>query len=260
MGILNVTPDSFSDGGRFSECDAALRQAEQMVVDGTALIDVGGESTRPGAKPVPLQQEMDRVLPVVERIAKELDTIISIDTSSPELMAEAARLGGHLINDVRALQKPGALASVAEAGLPVCLMHKQGEPKDMQNNPVYRDVVEEVRAFFTERISACQAAGIDRQNIILDPGYGFGKLLAHNLTLVNRLSELAVDGLPLLVGMSRKSMIDGVLKRSVDERLYGSLALAAAGVMNGAWIVRVHDVAQTVDVVKMINAVKQETV
>lgn len=259
MGILNVTPDSFSDGGKFNKVDHALKHAEQMIANGAAIIDVGGESTRPGAAPVTLQQEMDRVLPIVEGLSSRLDTIISVDTSSPELMLEAAALGTHLINDVRALQKPGALEAASSTGLPVCLMHKQGEPKDMQDDPSYSDVISDVREFFSERLSACVEHGINKDKILLDPGFGFGKLLGHNLTLVNRMEQLSVDGCPLLVGMSRKSMIDGVLNKPVDERLYGSLALAAASVMKGAWIVRVHDVAETADVVRMLNAVKQES-
>lgn len=258
MGILNVTPDSFSDGGRYSRLDLALNHAEQMVADGAAIIDVGGESTRPGAAPVSLSQEMDRVLPIVESLAKNLDTIISVDTSSPELMTEAAALGAHLINDVRALQRAGAVQAAAHSGLPVCLMHIQGEPGSMQDNPVYTDVMDDVHNFFVERLEACNHAGIQQDQILLDPGFGFGKLLGHNLTLLNRLDQLTIGGCPLLVGMSRKRMIGEVLNKEIDDRLNGSLALAAAAVMNGAWIIRVHDVPETVDVVRMLNAVKQE--
>ncbi|TCS38210.1 dihydropteroate synthase [Reinekea marinisedimentorum] len=258
MGILNVTPDSFSDGGQFAGVEQAMTHARQMVAAGAAIVDVGGESTRPGAAPVSLQQEMDRVLPVVESLTKNVDTIISVDTSSPEVMTEAAALGAHLINDVRALQRSGAMAAAAMTGLPVCLMHKQGEPDSMQDDPVYADVMTDVHDFFVERIAACHRAGIEQHQIILDPGFGFGKLLNHNLTLLNRLDQLTIGGCPLLVGMSRKRMIGEVLNKAVNDRLNGSLALAAAAVMNGAWIVRVHDVAETVDVVRMLNAVKQE--
>jgi dihydropteroate synthase len=259
MGILNVTPDSFSDGGRFNRQDRALKHAEQMIQAGAAIIDIGGESTRPGAVPVSLQEEMERVLPVVELLAANLDTVISVDTSSPALMTEAAALGAHLINDVRALQRDGALEAAAETGLAVCLMHKQGEPESMQDDPVYADVMNDVCEFFVERIHTCEQAGIAKSKIILDPGFGFGKRLNHNLVLLNRLNQLIIDDCPLLVGMSRKRMIGEVLNKEVDDRLYGSLALAAAAVMNGAWIVRVHDVAETVDVVRMLNAIKQES-
>jgi dihydropteroate synthase len=256
MGILNVTPDSFSDGGRFAARDAALRHAEQMVEAGATLIDVGGESTRPGARPVSPVEELERVAPVVEAIAAELDVIISLDTSTPAVMREGARLGAGLINDVRALRRDGALEAAADTGLPVCLMHMLGEPGNMQQNPQYRDVVGEVRDFLAQRIAACAGAGIHAERIVLDPGFGFAKTLAHNLSLFRRLEALHELGRPLLVGVSRKSMIGQALGREVHERLSGGLALAALAVAEGACILRVHDVAETVDAVRMIAAVQ----
>lgn len=256
MGILNVTPDSFSDGGRFNRRDAALRHAEAMFRAGATLIDVGGESTRPGARDVSPTEELERVAPVVEAIAAELDVIISVDTSTPSVMREAARLGAGLINDVRSLQRDGALDAAADTGLPVCLMHMRGEPTTMQHNPVYADVLVEVRDFLAERLAACATAGIAAERVILDPGFGFAKTLEHNLSLFKRLEALHDFGRPLLVGVSRKSMIGRVLGHEVGERLYGSLALAALAVAKGAHILRVHDVAETVDVVRMIAAVE----
>jgi len=256
MGILNVTPDSFSDGGRFAEREAALRHAEAMAVAGATLIDVGGESTRPGARAVSPTEELERVAPIVEMIARELDVVVSVDTSTPAVIRECARLGAGLINDVRSLQRDGALDAAADAGLPVCLMHMRGEPGDMQRDPRYDDVVEEVCSFLEQRMGACAAAGIPRDRIVLDPGFGFAKTLDHNLVLFRRMEILHRLGRPLLVGVSRKSMIGAVLGRPVDERLYGSLALAALAVGKGAQIVRVHDVAETVDVVRMIAAVQ----
>ncbi len=256
MGILNVTPDSFSDGGRFAARDAALRHAEAMLLAGADLIDIGGESTRPGAAPVSVEQELERVVPVVEAIARELEVIISVDTSTPEVMREAAAAGAGLINDVRALRRPGALQAAAATGLPVCLMHMQGEPGNMQDDPYYADITVEVAAFLEERVAACTGGGIARERILLDPGFGFAKHLEHNLTLLRELPRLHALGLPLLVGVSRKSMIGQVLGRPVEQRLYGSLALAALAVAHGAQILRVHDVAETVDVVRMIAAVE----
>ena len=256
MGILNVTPDSFSDGGRFAALDAALRHAESMVLAGATLVDVGGESTRPGAPIVSQQEELDRVAPVVERISRELDVIISVDTSAPVVMTEVARLGAGLINDVRSLRREGALQAAAATGLPVCLMHMLGEPGDMQNNPHYDDLVGEVSAFLADRMQQCAAAGIASDRIILDPGFGFAKTLQHNLSLFKHMDALLLLGRPLLVGVSRKSMIGQTLNRPVSERLYGSLALAALAMNKGARILRVHDVAQTVDVVRMIAAVE----
>ncbi|MGE8500435.1 MAG: dihydropteroate synthase [Pseudomonas sp.] len=256
MGILNVTPDSFSDGGRYNQRDSALRHAEAMCRAGATLIDVGGESTRPGAREVSPTEELERVAPVVEAIAAELDVIISVDTSTPSVMRETARLGAGLINDVRSLQRDGALDAAADTGLPVCLMHMRGEPTTMQNNPVYADIVAEVRAFLAERMAACAAAGIAAERVILDPGFGFAKTLEHNLSLFKRLEALHDFGRPLLVGVSRKSMIGKVLGHEVGERLYGSLGLAALAASKGAHILRVHDVAETVDVVRMIAAVE----
>ncbi|MGH8352472.1 MAG: dihydropteroate synthase [Pseudomonas sp.] len=256
MGILNVTPDSFSDGGRFSRRDAALRHAEAMVGAGASLIDVGGESTRPGARSVSPTEELERVAPVVEAIAAELDVIISVDTSTPAVMRETARLGAGLINDVRALRREGALDAAAASGLPVCLMHMRGEPGSMQLNPQYADLLGEVRDFLAERLAACAAAGIPAERVILDPGFGFAKTLEHNLSLFKHLEALHAFGRPLLVGVSRKSMIGQVLGREVGERLSGSLALAALALAKGVRILRVHDVAETVDVVRMIVAVE----
>ncbi|KAF0862851.1 dihydropteroate synthase [Pseudomonas sp. LD120] len=256
MGILNVTPDSFSDGGRFSQLDVALRHAEAMVLAGATLIDIGGESTRPGARAVSPVEELERVAPVVERIHRELDVIISVDTSTPAVMRETARLGAGLINDVRSLRRDGALDAAAATGLPVCLMHMLGEPGDMQDNPHYQNVTQEVAGFLAERMAACAAVGIGAERIVLDPGFGFAKTLQHNLSLFRHMEVLHGLGRPLLVGVSRKSMIGQVLNRPVAERLHGSLALAALAVTKGAKIIRVHDVAETVDVVRMIAAVE----
>lgn len=256
MGILNVTPDSFSDGGQFARRDAALRHAEAMVAAGATLIDVGGESTRPGARAVSVTEELERVAPMVEAIAAHLDVIVSVDTSTPAVMREAARLGAGLINDVRALERDGALDAAAATGLPVCLMHMRGEPGTMQDDPRYDDVTQDVARYLESRMAACAATGIDASRIVLDPGFGFAKTLAHNLSLFKHLEALHRLGRPLLVGVSRKSMIGLTLERSVDERLYGSLALAALAMTKGARILRVHDVHETVDVVRMIAAVQ----
>jgi dihydropteroate synthase len=256
MGILNITPDSFSDGGRFSQRDAALHHAEAMVAAGATLIDVGGESTRPGARAVSPVEELERIGPVVEALSRELDVIISVDTSTPAVIRETARLGAGLINDVRSLRREGALDAAAATGLPVCLMHMRGEPGDMQDNPQYEDLVGEVSAFLLDRMEQCAAVGIPRERIILDPGFGFAKNLQHNLSLFKHMEALHALGRPLLVGVSRKSMIGQVLGRPVAERLSGGLALAAMAMIKGARILRVHDVAETVDVVRMIAAVE----
>ncbi|MFG3451126.1 dihydropteroate synthase [Stutzerimonas stutzeri] len=256
MGILNVTPDSFSDGGQHVGVDAALRHAEAMVTAGATLVDVGGESTRPGARVVSPLEELERVAPVVEAIARELDVVISVDTSTPAVIRETARLGAGLINDVRSLTRDGALDAAADTGLPVCLMHMRGEPADMQNDPRYDDVTAEVLIFLRGRMDACVAAGIRAERIVLDPGFGFAKTLSHNLSLFKHMERLHVLGRPLLVGVSRKSMIGQALERDVGQRLYGGLGLAALAVVQGAKILRVHDVAETVDVVRMIAAVQ----
>jgi len=262
MAVLNVTPDSFSDGGRYASnaagsvnLDSVLQTVKQMIADGATIIDVGGESTRPGAAVVGPQQEMDRVLPVVEAIRKRFDVVVSVDTSTPELMTCAATAGAGLINDVRALSRDGAMRAARDTGLPICLMHMQGEPQTMQQAPHYDDVALDVIDYLDARVTACCEAGIDRQKLLLDPGFGFGKTLQHNLELLDRLQEFDRLKLPLLVGMSRKGMIGQVLDKPVDERLYGSLAVAVMAVSKGAHIVRCHDVAATADVVKMAAAV-----
>jgi dihydropteroate synthase len=267
MGIVNTTPDSFSDGGALY-CDGALdleqafAHARRLCDEGAAILDIGGESTRPGSSPVSLQEEQDRVLPLVERVAAELDVIISVDTSSPDIMREAASLGAGLINDVRALTREGALAAAAATGLPVCLMHMQGQPDSMQVAPSYTDVVADVRGFLAGRVAACIEAGIDQRRLLLDPGFGFGKTMAHNLQLLDRLAELAMDGLPLLVGLSRKSLIGKVLGRETggplaEDRLPASVALAVLAVERGAAIVRAHDVAATADALAMCAALRE---
>ena len=256
MGILNVTPDSFSDGGRYNTLEAALQRAIEMHSAGASLIDIGGESTRPGAAKVGVQQELDRVAPLVELIARECDVVVSVDTSSPEVMTETARLGAGLINDVRALQREGALAAAAATGLPVCLMHMRGEPQTMQDEPHYADVAAEVAEFLQARVAACVQAGISTDRIILDPGFGFAKNTQHNYELFKRLPELLNLQYPLLVGVSRKSTIGHILNQPVDQRLYGSLALAVMALERGAKILRVHDVEQTMDVLKIFNAVQ----
>lgn len=256
MGILNITPDSFSDGGRFNQRDLALRHAQAMVEAGATLIDIGGESTRPGARPVSVVEELERVAPLVEAISRELDVIISVDTSTPAVMRESARLGAGLINDVRALRRDGALDAAAATGLPVCLMHMQGEPGTMQHHPHYDDLLGEVSSFLLERMQACASAGIPAERILLDPGFGFAKSHAHNLSLFKHMQALHALGRPLLVGVSRKSMVGLALNKPVTERLNGSLALAALAMTKGAKILRVHDVAETIDVVRMIAAVE----
>ncbi|MGU5674253.1 dihydropteroate synthase [Aeromonas hydrophila] len=250
MGILNVTPDSFSDGGHFNQLERAMTHARQMVAEGATLIDIGGESTRPGAPDVSEQEELDRVIPVVERMVAELEVMISLDTSKAAVMREGCAAGAHLINDVRALLEPGALAAAAVANVPVCLMHMQGQPRTMQAEPHYDDLLGEVRAFFDERIAACLAVGIRREQLLLDPGYGFGKTLAHNYQLLAQQERLLDYQLPLLVGMSRKSMIGNLLGCPVDERLAGSLACALIGMQRGARIIRVHDVRATMDTLR----------
>ncbi|MCE9686384.1 dihydropteroate synthase [Shewanella sp. AS16] len=256
MGIVNVTPDSFSDGGNYAAFDAACRHVDLLVSQGAAFIDIGGESTRPGAAEVTLAEELERVIPLVEYVAMHHPVWISVDTSKPEVMAAAVAAGAHMINDVRALQQPGALAMAASLGVPVCLMHMQGQPDSMQQAPEYLDVVTEVKAFLTERVQACLDAGIRRSQLVIDPGFGFGKSLAHNYELLARLGEFALLGLPLLVGLSRKSMLGNLLHRPTKERLAGSLAGAMLAAQQGAHIIRVHDVAETLDVLKVLQTVR----
>ncbi len=255
MGILNITPDSFSDGGCFVHREQAIAQALRMVEQGAAIIDIGGESTRPGAAEVPLEEELERVIPLLEVLAPELPVPISIDTSKPEVMLAAAEAGAGMINDVYALRREGALEAAARTGLPVCLMHMQGEPRSMQSEPHYDDVVAEVYQFLLERVAACEAAGIDRSKLLLDPGFGFGKTLEHNLSLLKHLATFHQLGGPLLVGMSRKSMIGLVLDVPVEQRLYGSVAVASLAAVAGAQLIRVHDVKPTADALKMVAAV-----
>ncbi|MBK8676609.1 MAG: dihydropteroate synthase [Cellvibrionales bacterium] len=263
MGILNITPDSFSDGGVFfahkqAQIDHCLRAAEKMLADGARALDIGGESTRPHAQPVSSQEEMARVLPVVEAIAVRLDVVISVDTSNPQVMREAAALGAGMINDVRALQREGALQTAAQTGLPVCLMHMQGEPENMQDHPHYDDVVTDVAAWLQQRAATCVQAGIAPQNILLDPGFGFGKTLEHNVDLLRRLDVLAQLPYPLLVGLSRKSIAGKLTGKPVEERLPASLALAQMALDRGARILRVHDVAETVDMVRVWCAINEK--
>ncbi len=255
MGILNLTPDSFSDGGLYVSPKAALDQAERMVREGADIIDVGGESTRPGAMAVTLEEERRRVLPVIETLSERLSVPISVDTSKPEIMVEAVQAGAGMINDVMALRAPGALAAAAETDVPICLMHMQGEPRTMQADPRYDDVIGELSEFFRSRIDACVSQGIGRHRIILDPGFGFGKTLGHNLSMLKDLSRFSALGLPLLVGMSRKAMIGAVLDKPVAERLIGSVAAALVAASKGAALIRVHDVGPTCDALRMLQAV-----
>jgi dihydropteroate synthase len=257
MGVLNVTPDSFSDGGRFLDPGEAVREARRLAAEGAALIDVGGESTRPGADPVDPAEELDRVLPVIEAIVAELELPVSVDTSKPEVMEAALAAGASMVNDVMALRAPGALEIVASSGAAVCLMHMQGQPRSMQLEPRYRDVVQDVHHFLSERVAACEAAGMDRSRLVIDPGFGFGKTLEHNLCLLSALDEFTREGLPVLAGLSRKSMIGQITGRPTAERLAGSVALAALAVERGASIVRAHDVAATLDAVKIAAAIRR---
>jgi dihydropteroate synthase len=257
MGILNVTPDSFSDGGQFGSLDSALRQAQLMVDAGATFIDVGGESTRPGAIPVALQEELDRVIPVIERISKHLDVVVSIDTSKAAVMTEAISGGAGLINDVRALREEGALTAAIQAandyGVASCIMHMQGDPQSMQNEPQYNGVVDNVIAFFEQRIQECTNAGLKYQHLLIDPGFGFGKTLDHNYQILKYLQEFNQFDLPVLAGMSRKSMIGNLLKRDVNQRLAGNIATATIAALAGVSIIRVHDVEETMDAVNIVN-------
>lgn len=256
MAVLNITPDSFSDGGRFVGLDAALDQAERLIGEGADVLDVGGESTRPGAEPVPAEEEIARVVPVIEAIAARFDVPISVDTSKPEVMRAAVAAGAGLVNDVYALRAEGALDAVAELKVSVCLMHMQGEPRTMQEAPHYDDVVGEVKRFLADRVLACRMAGIDPKRILIDPGFGFGKSLEHNLALLAQLGQFAGIEAPLLVGLSRKRMIGAITGREVDQRVVGSAAAALLAVERGARIVRVHDVAATRDALMMYEALR----
>lgn len=257
MGILNVTPDSFCDGGRYNRPDVALQRARQMVADGASFIDVGGESTRPGAAPVSVQEELDRVCPVVEVIRRELDTVISVDTSSPDVIRGAATLGAGLINDVRSLTREGALEAAVAAELPVALMHMKGEPGVMQERPEYRNLLREVSGFLMDRVRVVERAGIPADRILLDPGFGFGKTLEHNLELLHSLERMKILGHPLFVGMSRKSMLGQITGREVEERLPASIAVATIAAMKGASVIRVHDVRETMDAVRVVAALEE---
>jgi len=256
MGILNVTPDSFSDGGQFNIIDSAIQRAKTMLVEGASIIDIGGESTRPGAADISISEELDRVIPVIEKISADFDTIISIDTSKAEVIYEAVKAGAGLINDVNALQADGALSAAVESNVPVCLMHMQGKPRTMQIDPVYKNVTMDVISFLQQRIDECIDAGLSKDKLLIDPGFGFGKKLKHNLQLMHDLSEFKKLDCPLLVGVSRKSMIGQILDVEVDDRLIGSVALETLAVWNGADIIRAHDVKQAVEAVKVAMAVK----
>ena len=259
MGIVNMTPDSFSDGGNYNNLDDAMRRVDSMIQSGATFIDVGGESTRPGAAEVSVEEELDRVIPLVEKIARYFDVWISVDTSKPQVMTESAKAGAHLINDIRALTEPGAIEAAAKTQLPVCIMHMQGDPKTMQNAPHYQqDIYQEVDQFFTQHINRCVNAGIEREKIILDPGFGFGKTLQHNYRLLAKLNNFHHFGLPLLVGMSRKSMIGQVLNVAPQERMIGSVSCAVIAAMQGAQIIRVHDVRETFDALRIVQATLAE--
>ncbi len=253
MGILNVTPDSFSDSGRFFQKDNALFQVEKMLNEGATIIDIGGESTRPMAEEVTLEQELARVVPIVEAVRMRFDCWISVDTSKAEVMAESAKVGMDLINDIRALTEPNALQTAVQLGLPTCIMHMQGQPRTMQQNPHYDDVVQEVLNFLENHTAVCLAAGMKKENIIWDLGFCFGKTVQHNYQLLQQLAKFTQD-YPVLAGISRKSMIGAVLDKPVDERIVGSVAAALIAVFNGAKIVRVHDVAPTADALKIWQA------
>ena len=256
MGVINVTPDSFSDGGRHADSVAAVTHALRMIDEGAGLIDVGGESTRPGAPSVSVETEIERVVPVIEALAARTKIPISIDTSKPAVMTAAVRAGASMINDVRALREPGAMQAAARTEAAICLMHMQGEPRTMQSDPRYSDVVAEVRDFLRERTEACLASGIAKNRLVVDPGIGFGKRLEHNLALLAGLPAVTALGWPVLIGVSRKSMLGTLLGRAVDERVAGGVAMATAAVLAGASIVRTHDVAATVDAVKVAVALR----
>ncbi|QSX34513.1 dihydropteroate synthase [Shewanella avicenniae] len=252
MGILNVTPDSFSDGGKYSQFELACQHADEMIAAGVDFIDIGGESTRPGAADVSEQQELDRVVPLVEYVVRNSDVWISVDTSKAAVMRESIASGAHLINDVRSLTEPGALDVVVKAQVPVCIMHMQGQPKTMQHDPQYQDVVAEVLQYCQQRTAECVAAGLTKEQVIVDPGFGFGKTLAHNYRLLAELNRFSELNQPLLIGLSRKSMIGNLLQRPVEQRLAGSLAGAMLAAQQGAHIIRVHDVNETIDVLRVL--------
>jgi dihydropteroate synthase len=257
MGIVNVTPDSFSDGGKFNTTEKAIEHALQLVEEGAEILDIGGESTRPGASPVPLDEELKRVIPVIEGL-RGVGVPLSIDTYKPQVMQAAITAGADIVNDVCALREPQALEIVAASQVGVCLMHMQGRPQTMQADPQYDDVVSEVREFLQDRLNAAEQAGIVRSRIVLDPGFGFGKRTAHNLTLLNHLNDIQAFGLPLLIGLSRKSVLGQVVGSAVDERIHASIAASVVSVMKGANIVRVHDVKPTIDALKIVQAVMNE--
>ena len=255
MGILNVTPDSFSDGGQFSQIDHALKHADQLVLEGADIIDIGGESTRPNAPPVPLDEELDRVIPVIEALSQRIQIPISIDTYKPAVMQAAIEAGASMVNDVKALQEDGALEVVAGSDVGVCLMHMQGNPQTMQDNPQYDDVVADVSAFLSQRVLQCLDKGIDKSRIMIDPGFGFGKTREHNIQLLQQLDVLVGLDMPMLVGLSRKSVLGKVTGNAVDSRLHASVAAAVIAAMKGASVLRVHDVAATVEALKVTSAV-----
>ncbi|MBA8864671.1 dihydropteroate synthase [Pantoea agglomerans] len=257
MGILNVTPDSFSDGGKHNALVDALTLTNEMVNAGATIIDVGGESTRPGADEVSVEEELERVIPVIDAIAQRFEVWISVDTSKADVIREAARVGAHIINDVRSLSEPGALEAAASTGLPVCLMHMQGEPRTMQQAPVYENILSEVDTYFAQQIARCEAAGIKKERLILDPGFGFGKNLSHNYELLAHLGDFHHFGLPLLVGMSRKSMIGQLLNVGPSQRLTGSLSCAVIAAMQGAQIIRAHDVKETAEAMRVVEATRR---
>ena len=257
MGILNVTPDSFSDGGQHNTLVAALTHVNEMVNAGATIIDVGGESTRPGANTVSVQEELDRVIPVIEAIAQRFEVWISVDTSKPEVITAAAQAGAHIINDIRSLSEAGALEAAAATGLPVCLMHMQGDPQTMQQAPQYQNVIAEVDSWFTAQIARCETSGIKKSNLLLDPGFGFGKNLSHNYELLAHLGDFHHFGLPLLVGMSRKSMIGQLLNVGPSQRLTGSLSCAVIAAMQGAQIIRAHDVKETAEAMRVVEATRR---
>lgn len=257
MGVLNVTADSFSDGGEFIKPELAILHAQEMVTAGAAIIDIGGESTRPGAVEISVEEEIERVIPVVQALC-EIPAIISVDTSKPEVMLAAVEAGASMINDVRALREPGALKAAADTNIPICLMHMQGQPRTMQSNPQYNDVVSDIIDFFRQRIAIALDAGVAEDNIVLDPGFGFGKTVAHNYTILREFKRFAEMDFPLLAGLSRKSMIAAILDNSVEDRMPASIALAVLAAERGANIIRVHDVKETVDALKMLDAMQNQ--